>query len=64
MPLVIFTPRLSVSLMCTPSVMALAASVRLISAVISASDGTESKASACADRRSLTRCSVSRKIRP
>ena len=39
MPLVIFTPRLSVSRMCTPSVMSFAASVRLISSVISSSDG-------------------------
>ena len=40
MPLVIFTPRVSVSRMCTPSVIPLACSVRRISAVISSSDGT------------------------
>ena len=50
--------------MCTLSVMLLAASVRRISAVISSSDGICSNASACAERRSLARCSSSRKIRP
>src|SRR5215469_5524833 len=64
MPLGIFTPRVSVSRMCTLSVMLLAASVRRISAVISSSDGIWVNASACADRRSLARCSPSRKIRP
>ncbi len=50
--------------MCTPSVIWLAASVRLICSMISSSPGTDSNASACADLRSLARCSVSRKIRP
>ena len=50
--------------MCTPVCIALAASVRLISAMIDSSDGTEAKPSACADRRSRARCSSSAKIRP
>ena len=64
MPLVIFTPRVSVSRMCTPSVIWLAASVRRISAVISSSAGICVKASAWAERLSRARCSSSRKIRP
>ena len=56
-PLVILTPRVRVSRMCTLSVIWLAASVRRISAVISSSDGICSNASACAERRSLARCS-------
>ena len=64
MPLVIFTPRVRVSRMCTLSVIALARSVRRICPVISSSGGTEVKASAAAERRSRARCSPRRKIRP
>src|SRR5262249_29765308 len=64
MPEVTLTPRVSVSRMCTPSRIPLAARVRRISSTISSSGGTESNASACAERRSLSRCSPSAKIRP
>ena len=64
MPEVIFTPRVRVSLMCTPSRMPLAAIVRLTCSVIRAADGTCSNASALAESRSRARCSSSRKIRP
>src|ERR1700683_1097048 len=63
-PLVIFTPLVSVSRMCTPSVMSLACSVRRISRMISSPEGTESNASALADRRNRAKCSSSRKILP
>jgi hypothetical protein len=46
MPLVILTPRVRVSRMCTPSCMPLAASVRRISSVISSSVGMRANASA------------------
>ena len=64
MPLVIFTPRVSVSRMCTSSVIPFARSVRRICSVISPSEGTSVKPSAAADWRSRARCSASRKIRP
>ena len=55
MPLVIFTPRVSVRRMCTPSVMLLAASVRRISAVIASCGGIAAKASAWAELRAAGR---------
>ena len=64
MPEVSLTPRLRVSLMCTPSRMPFAASVRLICSVISSSDGIWANASARAEARSRARCSSSRKIFP
>ena len=64
MPEVILTPRVRVSLMCTPSRMPLAASVRLSCSVISSSEGMRSNASARAEARSRARCSSSRKIFP
>jgi hypothetical protein len=64
MPLVTLTPRVSVRRMCTPSTMALAASVRRICSTISSSSGICSNASARADRRSRARCSSRAKIRP
>src|SRR5215467_10604629 len=63
-PLVTFSPRVSVSLMCTLSVIWLACRVRRICPVISSSEGTVSNASAFAERRNRPRCSVSRKMRP
>ena len=64
MPLVYFTPRVSVSRMCTPSRIRFAARVRRISSTISASEGISSKASARAEERRRARCSSSLKIRP
>src|SRR6202789_3819707 len=64
MPEVSLTPRVRVSRMCTPVCIPLAASVRMISAVIASSAGTEANPSAWADRRSRSRCSSSAKIRP
>ena len=64
MPEVIFTPRVKVSLMCTPSRMPFAATVRLTCSVISPAEGICSNASALAESRSRARCSSSRKIRP
>ena len=49
MPEVIFTPRVRVSLMCTPSRMPLAASVRRICSVISSAEGI------CVERERLGR---------
>ena len=58
MPEVIFTPRVSVRRMCTPSRISLAASVRRISSMISSCDGISANASARADSRSRSRCSL------
>ena len=63
-PLVTFSPRVSVSLMCTLSVIWLARRVRRTCSVISSSEGTVSNASAFAERRNRARCSASRKMRP
>src|SRR5580693_2418889 len=64
MPEVSLTPRVSVSLMWTPSRMPFAARVRRIWSMISSSGGTGPKARAWAEARSRSRCSVSRKILP
>src|ERR1035437_10080881 len=64
MPEVSLTPRVSVSLMWTPSRMPFAASVRLICSVICSSGGTGPNARARAEPRSRARCSASRKIFP
>src|SRR6516225_1898816 len=64
MPEVIFTPRVSVRRMCTPSRILFAASVRLISSMIFSHAGISTNDSARAERSSRSRCSCSLKIRP
>ena len=64
MPEVIFTPRVSVRRMCTPSNMWLASSVRRIWCVIASRAGISVKASAFAEWISRSRCASSLKILP
>src|SRR5688572_30105265 len=64
MPEVIFTPRVSVRRMWTPSNIAFASSVLRIWPMISARGGIVSNASALADSTNRSRCCSSRKMRP